>query len=203
MFFTYFLLFYRTCISAEAEPILNSSGCYPLVNFTRPFCENHGVTLSDYIYKTPHKQSYHNDEINKAYDQLVRIGVRKINRMLHLDNETAIKCAHAFVPFICHVYFPSCEGTGNEYKEQKICRETCLDLIRICGWKIWDFVVKAFEIRYSDPESKKLVHCKLQPYRNAGDSPECWYSDLEDSAGDIRNDEMLKLCLNNVRNQLY
>ena len=51
------IFFYlRTCIPAEAEPTLNSSGCYPLVNFTRPFCQSNGITLSDYVYKTPHKQ---------------------------------------------------------------------------------------------------------------------------------------------------
>ena len=43
----------RTCIPAKAEPILNSSGCYPLVNFTRPLCQNHGVTLSGLIYRKP------------------------------------------------------------------------------------------------------------------------------------------------------
>ena len=46
-------------------------------------------------------------------------------------------------------------------------------------------------IRNLDPESKKLVHCELQPFRNAGDSPECWYSDFKESAGnEIMNTEL-------------
>ena len=178
---------FRTCIPAEAEPLLNSSGCYPLVNFTRPLCQNHGVTLSDYIHKTSDRQSFNNDEVNKGFDQLLRLGLPKIGRFLNADNGTVMKCAHASVPYICHVHLPSCEGTKSEYKEQKICRETCLNLIRICGRKIWDLVVKI--ITHNNPEDPKIeksVRCKIQPYRNAGDSPECWYSDLEDFAGKTR-----------------
>jgi hypothetical protein len=44
---------YRTCIPAEAEPTLNSSSCYPLVNFTRPFCQNHGITLPNTYLRRP------------------------------------------------------------------------------------------------------------------------------------------------------
>ena len=157
-----------------------------MVNFTRPFCQNHGVNLPDYIYETPYEQNYNNDEGNKAFDQLFRLGLPKLSRILDTDNSTVFKCAHAWVPFICHVYFPSCEGTKSEYKDQKICRETCFNLIRICGWKIWDFVVKfVTNNNPGDSELEKFVHCKIQPFRNAGDSPECWYSDLEDSAGNI------------------
>jgi hypothetical protein len=66
---------YRTCIPAEAEPTLNSSSYYPLVNFTRPFCQNHGITLPNYVYGTPYYQNYRNDEINRDYDAAVKIGV--------------------------------------------------------------------------------------------------------------------------------
>ena len=164
----------RTCIPAEAEPILNSSGCYPLVNFTRPFCQSHGITLPDYIYKTPHKQSYHNHEDNSAYDQLVRLGEPKTNRIFYVNNDTVIKCAYASVSFICHATFRRCDGTESEYKQQKICRETCLNLIRVCGWKIWDFVVRYTTKNHPEPEAEKFIRCEIQPYRNAGDSPECW-----------------------------
>ena len=102
-----------------------------------------------------------------------------------MDNDAVINCVHAYVLLICHVHFPSCEETQSEYREQKICRETCLNFIRLCG-KIWDVVVKAYTIRNPDPAKTKRVHCKIQRYRNAGDSPECWYSDLKDSAGNIR-----------------
>ena len=177
-----FLFFhFRTCISAEAEPLLKSSGCYPLVNFTRPFCQNHGVTLSDYTYQTPYKQWWYNSDAIKSFDQIVRLGLPKISEFLQVDNETAIKCMNAFVPFICHYHFPSCEGTKSEYKKQAICRETCLNLIHICGKKIWDVIAKRYILQHRVPEARKRVHCELQPYRNAGVSPECWYSDLEKS----------------------
>ena len=139
--------------------------------------------MPDYIHKTPHNQSRDNNEVNKAYDQIVRLGMQKINRIFHVDNETVIKCAYAFVPVLCRVNFPSCDGTKSEYKKKKICSETCHDLIRICGWKAWNFVVRIITNNRPDPETKKLLHCQLMSYRNAGDSPECWYSDFESSAG--------------------
>ncbi|CAB4004727.1 angiopoietin-1 receptor-like [Paramuricea clavata] len=116
----------RTCIPAEAEPTLNSSSCYPLVNFTRPFCQNHGINLPNYVYRTPYDQNRKNDDFNKINDGL----------------------------------------------EQTICPESCLESIHVCH-KMWEIVERYYTIRY--PEKKKLFNCDLQPYRNAGHSPECWY----------------------------
>ena len=142
--------------------------------------------MPDYIYKTSAEQRYRNNDGNELYNQLVTLGVRKISRIFHVDNETAIKCAYAFVPALCHLYLPSCDGTKREYKAQKICRETCFNLIRICGWKIWDLVVKYATNNNPYLERESLIRCKILPYRNAGDSPECWYSDFKESAGNIR-----------------
>ena len=50
-------------------------------------------------------------------------------------------------------------------------------------------------IRNSDPESKKPVCCELQPYRNVGDSPECWYSDLKESTGNGIMNSKLSACI--------
>ena len=181
-----FIFFHsRTCVPAEVEPLLNSSECYPLVNFSRPFCQNHGVILSDNIYETPYQQSWYNNYANEQLDKYVRFGVRKMSRLVKVANETVITCVHALLPVLCHNYFPSCEASRGEYKQQKICRETCLNLIRICG-KMGEFLAKVYTHIHPEPESKKRVRCKLLPYRNAGDSPECWYSDLENSTGNIK-----------------
>ena len=183
-FDVYVLSHFRSCIPAEAEPLLNSSGCYPLVNFTRPFCQNHGVTLPDRIFRTPHQQRLYNNHGNNEFDPIFRLGIPKISRYLKVDNDTLIKCLNAAVPIVCHYKFPSCEGTKNQYKQQKTCRETCLKILRICG-KMYHTLAKLYVIKNPSPESKKFVHCKLQPQRNAGDSPECWYYDPESSTGNI------------------
>ncbi|CAB4007052.1 Tyrosine- kinase transmembrane receptor ROR2, partial [Paramuricea clavata] len=162
----------RTCIPAEAEPPLNSSSCYPLVNFTRPFCQNHGITLPNYVYDTPYRQNNRNDEGNKDFDEIVKIGVSRISRFSQVDISNVRKCAQAAAKWFCRQYFPSCDRTQSVFKEQKICRESCLVLTRTCG-KLWEMFVKYYTIQY--PDSKKLYQCELQPYRNAGDSPECWY----------------------------
>jgi hypothetical protein len=45
----------------------------------------------------------------------------------------------------------------------------------MCG-ELLKMIVRYYTI--SHPEKKKeleLLRCEIQPYRNAGDSPECWY----------------------------
>jgi hypothetical protein len=174
---------YRTCIPAEAEPTLNSSSCYPLVNFTRPSCQNHGITLPNYVYNTPDYQNNRNDEANADFDMVQKVGASKISRFFKVDISTVRKCLPAFIIVYCHLYFPSCDRTQSVYKEQKICHESCLDLTHLCG-ELWEMFVRYYTIEY--PETKKLLRCELQPTRNAGDSPECWYFKvLANSAGNV------------------
>ncbi|CAB3998513.1 partial [Paramuricea clavata] len=162
----------RTCIPAEAEPTLNSSSCYPLVNFTRPFCQNHGITLPNYVFQTPKYQNKRNDRANKYYDVLAKISVSKISRYLKVDINTIRKCLQAYPTGYCRYYFPSCDRTQSVFKEQKLCHESCLELTHICG-ELWKVFERYYAIRH--PGRKKPFRCELQPPRNAGDSPECWY----------------------------
>ena len=129
----YFYLINRTCSSATVKPSLNSSSCYPLVNFTRPFCQNHGVTLPSFIYAMLSYQNWKNHEVNKYYDAIRRLGFSRIGRILSLDVTTVKKCIQFFTRYLCHDYFPSCDQTQSLFLKQKVCRESCLQLIDICG----------------------------------------------------------------------
>ncbi|CAB4004558.1 coadhesin-like isoform X2 [Paramuricea clavata] len=162
----------RTCIPAEAEPTLKSSSCYPLVNFTRPFCQNHGITLPNYVYQTPDYQNNRNNEANADYDAVVKIGASQLNRFFEVDIGTIRKCAQVLPIVYCHLFFPSCDRTQSVFKEQKICRESYLELPHMCG-KLFEMFLRYYIIKF--PEKKKLYLGELQPTRNAGDSPECWY----------------------------
>ena len=122
---------YRTCIPAEAKPTLNSSSCYPLVNFTRPFCQNLGITLPNYVYHTPDNQNEKNDEANADFDILEKANASKISRFFKVDISTVRKCGQALPIWYCHLYFPSCDRTQSVFKEQKICRESYLELTHI------------------------------------------------------------------------
>jgi hypothetical protein len=83
----------------------------------------------------------------------------------------------------CRQYFPSCDRTQSVFKEQKICRESYLELINM-GGKLFEIWENYYTIEY--PEVKKVLRGELQPTRNAGDSPECWYfNGLANSAGNI------------------
>ena len=157
--------------------------CYPLVNFTRPFCQNHGITLPSYVYKTPRSQSWKNDEGNKDFDGVERFSSFKISAYFDVDITTVRKCLQITATWFCHQYFPSCDGTQSVFMEQKICRESCLELIHICD-KAWKLFFTYYTIRF--PEEKKFLLCELQPYRYTGDSPECrYFNGLANSTGDI------------------
>ncbi|XP_028408139.1 uncharacterized protein LOC114530726 [Dendronephthya gigantea] len=162
----------RTCISAEAEPTLNASSCYPLVSLKRPFCQNHGIILSNYVYNTPINQVRRNDDMNSDYDKVTKIGATKISRYFAVNITTVKRCIKALSSLFCHYYFPSCDGTLNVYKRQYICRESCLKVTQMCG-NILKVLEQYFIFKF--PKKMRLVSCELQPYRNAGDSPECWY----------------------------
>ena len=114
--------------------------------FHSTFLSESWSALSDLIYKTPDKQRSKNDNANRTYDVIFRLGVPKINKPLNMDNDTVIKCVYVAVSITCHAYFPFCDGTQCEYKEQKGCRETCLNFIHICG-RIWDVFARAYSIR--------------------------------------------------------
>ena len=175
----------KTCIPAEAEPSLKLSSCYPLVNFTRPFCQNHGITLPSYVYRTPADQIWNNYRGNRDIASVEEIAISRISRFLNMDVATCRKCFQALITCICHDHFPSCDRTQSVFLEQKLCREPCLKAIHICG-KIYDLLLKLMATRY--PKRKKEFRCRLQPYRNAGDSPECYYYSLRtNSTGKTRD----------------
>ena len=163
----------KTCIPAEVEPSLESGSCYPLVNFTRPFCQNHGVTLPNYVYTTPHDQHVSNYESNRDFDAMENFGMSRITNVYGTDVATVRKCLRAGILAFCHYSFPGCDRTQSIVAEQTICRESCLESISMCPKKIYDdLYVYAISL---DPRDGKKYRCELQPYRNAGDSPECYF----------------------------
>ncbi len=171
------------CIPAEAEPTQSSSSCYPLVNFSRPFCQNHGIILPSYVYNTPERQINRNSEINKDYDYYVMLGASKLSHFFKLDINRFEKCWDNILIFYCRYYFPRCDQTQSVFKRQKICHESCLKLAQICGG-LWKLIITTQKIRF--PGMTIGLSCELQQYRNAGDSPECWYiNTLANSAGNI------------------
>ena len=180
---------YRTCVPAEAEPFLNSSSCYPLVNFSRPFCQNHGVTLPSYVYATASEQT-HGNEIAHM-DSILNLDPSKASEYFKMDIPFIKKCLKNVIILLCRMYFPSCDSTKNVFRGTKVCRESCLELTSSCGplWKLFEKYIKA---RFpNDIERNKRAHCELQPYRNAGDSPECWYYNRHANiTGNINNRQL-------------
>ena len=135
------------------------------------FFQNLGVALPSHVYRTPSYQNWKNDEGNKIIDAAENIGISKISQVFAVDVTTIRKCLEVFIIYLCHDFFSSCDRTQSTFMERKICRESCLKMTRICG-KMYDVVSRYYTTE--NPEYKKKFSCELQPYRNAGDSPECY-----------------------------
>ena len=180
---------YRTCVPAEAEPLVHSSGCYPLVNFSRPFCQNRGITLPSYVYLTPYLQIEHNHRWNGNYDNYLDRNLTKIVHYFKTDIPCLKKCVKNLMILVCQMFFPGCDRTRSVMRKRMVCRESCLEFYHRCGQKPWTFAKMAVDIRYPDDiEAYKMTHCKF-PYRNAGDSPECWYFNRHANiTGNINNE---------------
>ena len=164
-------LFFRTCIPAEPEPAIPSSSCCPLVNLSRPVCENQGVRLDKFVYQTPDYQIRKNDEGNKIIDILKNLGEKRASHYLGVDISTLRKCKKVLFQLYCHYSYPTCDRTLGVPRKQQICRETCLEALQTCS--VLSILARNVEIHF--PNHKKFSNCELQPPRNAGEAPECWY----------------------------
>ena len=132
-------------------------------------------------------QKERNHEANIDYN-----GYKKLKRtilydeLMHfykINNATMENCIPALIIWFCRFYFPRCDRTKSVFQEQKICRETCLQASHVCH-KFLTNILKFYRIQ--NPNKRKFISCELQAYRNAGDSPECWYStELANFTGNI------------------
>ncbi|XP_028416101.1 uncharacterized protein LOC114539687 [Dendronephthya gigantea] len=129
----------RTCIPAEAEPILNSSSCYPLVNFTRPFCENHGIMLPKYVYRTPDYQIDKNEEMNRAEKRAKRLGESKIRSWFNINISKMQQCFRILSISLCHFIYPICDQTQSVYQEQKFAAKRILTL-NAYAMTLWNYL---------------------------------------------------------------
>ena len=139
--------------------------------------------MPKYLYMTPENQTLRNRDANIDYEKFVGLGFTVISSRLQIDIATLRRCDLIFKrAIVCHHLFPWCDRSQSVYKEQKVCRETCLNAMRIC-YKLWKPAEAIMVAKNPELRLKKLFRCELQPYRNAGDSPECWYDDFTNSTG--------------------
>ena len=82
------------------------------------------------------------------------------------------KCRKAIDIVYCHHYFPRCDGTGNSYKAQRLCKETCQYFTNSCSQEL-----KLLDSGVVGSRSIDIINCAKFSWRNSGESPECYYFD--------------------------
>ncbi|XP_028416142.1 plasminogen-like, partial [Dendronephthya gigantea] len=115
---------------------------------------------------------------------LERLGELKISLYSKISVTKVRICIPILNIYLCHLFFPSCDRTQSVYKEKAACRETRVNVYHLCDYvSIRETFKKYFSIRWSGatPERKKFILGDLQPVRNAGDSPECWYTEFRNT----------------------
>ena len=96
------------------------------------------------------------------------------------------KCEKAIDIVYCHHYFPRCDGTGDKYKAQTLCKETCQYFTNACNQELK--ILRAVPLGGS---GLNIIDCAKFSLRNAGKSPECYYFDERDD----ENGKLRKLCI--------
>ena len=131
------------------------------------------LLLDDFVFVTNNTQMENDKKLNQLQ--------RKLDN-LKLGVLLSGKCEKAINIVYCHHYFPRCDDTGDTYKAQRLCKETCQYYTNACSQEL-----KLLKLLPGGGSSVDIIKCAKFPSRNAGRTPECYYFDE-------RNDGKGNLC---------
>jgi hypothetical protein len=166
-----FLIFFISCV--PAQPTVNASlvkkMCRSYMYPKDGFCRD--ILGDRKMYGTKHDQ-----EIGDGIFRRIVYGKLLIDKYHKMPlRESCIKVAN---DSSCQDAYPKCDKTSGTLRPKPVCRETCENAEKLCDKEL-EALREFNKIRESSPNQYPLYwnlhNCSLLPYRNGGDTPECYY----------------------------
>ena len=161
-FLCFLVCVHSSCVQA-ASTLAVKTPCVPLQY--NSYCRKKEILLDHFVFATNTTQMENDNKLNRFESSL--------NFYLSLFGfSLSGKCRKAIDVVYCHHYFPRCDGTGNSYKAQRLCKETCQYFTNSCSQELSGAAVS---------RSIDIINCAKLSLRNSGESPECYYFDVRDN----------------------
>ena len=158
------------CSSAYPLPPIKSP-CTSLTKQYVEYCNNHGVKLDTYVFKQKPEQQL-------AHKKLARFQAA-LDSILPVYQELKVRkeCLRIIRTVYCRHYFPVCDRTGREMKEQKLCKATCDYFKKKCDNEVEaaEQLNRKSSLFGTWPYFWEIINCTTFQTREGGTSPECWY----------------------------
>ena len=159
-FLCFLVCVHSSCVQA-ASTLAVKTPCVRLQY--NSYCRKKGILLDHFVFVTNTTQMENNNKLNRFENLL---------NLYSLGFSLSGKCRKAIDIVYCHHFFPRCDGTGNSYKAQRLCKETCQYFTNSCSQELSGAAVS----RFID-----IINCAKLSWRNSGESPECYYFDVRDN----------------------
>ena len=158
---SFFVSFYNRCVQAAPIPSVKTS-CVPLQY--NSYCSNKGILLDNFVFVKSDIQQENDKKLNRLQSNL--------DKFRALGFSLPEKCEKATNIVSCHHFYPRCDSTGDLYKAQRLCKETCQYFTYACSHGLAMLNLLPAASRYDD-----IIKCSNFLSRDAGQSPECYYFD--------------------------
>jgi hypothetical protein len=122
----------------------------------------------------------HDQEIGDGIFRRIVYGKLLIDKYHKMPlRESCIKVAN---DSSCQDAYPKCDKTSGTLRPKPVCRETCENTEKLCDKEL-ETIMKFNKIPASSLGRSywNLQNCSLLPFRNGGDTPECYYYPLLNS----------------------
>ena len=122
---SFFVSFYNRCVQAAPIPSVKTS-CVPLQY--NSYCSNKGILLDNFVFVKSDIQQENDKKLNRLQSNL--------DKFRALGFSLPEKCEKATNIVSCHHFYPRCDSTGDLYKAQRLCKETCRYFTYACSHEL-------------------------------------------------------------------
>ena len=132
------------------------------------YCSNKGIQLDHFVFVK--------SDIQKENEKKLKLFQNNLDKFRLLGFSISEKCEKAINIVYCHHFYPRCDSTGDSYKAQRLCKETCQYFTNVCSPEL-----AMLNLLPAGSSSDDVIKCTDLSSRDPGQSPECYYFDERDN----------------------